>query len=65
MTEIETLVFRVLERVSLHGPLQHEELGKLLPVYTCNQIILAADRIGIERRREMRHLDCRNHSYHM
>jgi hypothetical protein len=34
MTEVEVLAFRVFERVSLNGPLQLEELGKLLLVCT-------------------------------
>lgn len=48
MTEVEELAFRVLERVSLHGPLQLEELGKLLLACTWNQMFAAVDRLSWE-----------------
>jgi hypothetical protein len=57
MTEAEALTFRVLEHVSLHGPIQLEELGTLLPSCTWNQMFAAVDRLSREGRLEIHHPD--------
>ncbi|TKS61549.1 MAG: hypothetical protein EWM72_00297 [Nitrospira sp.] len=57
MTEDEELAFGVLERVSLHVPLQLEELGNLLPACTWNQMFAAVDRLSREGRLEIQHPD--------
>ncbi len=46
MTEVEALAFRVLERVSLYGPIQFEDLGSLLLHCTWNQMFAAVDRLA-------------------
>lgn len=58
MTESEALAFRVLERVSLHGPILLEGLNRLLPYFTWNQVFAAVDRLSREGRLELRHPDC-------
>ena len=57
MTEAEAFVFRVLERVSLHGPVHLEELVKLLPRYTWNQTFAAVDQLSREGRLQIHHPD--------
>jgi hypothetical protein len=55
MTEAEAIAFRVLERVSWHGPIQLEELGRLLPHCMWNQMFAAVDRLSREGRLEVHH----------
>ncbi len=57
MTEVEALALKVIERVSLHRPLQLEELGKLLQTSTWNQMFLAVDWLNREERLEIMYLD--------
>lgn len=57
MTGVEILAFKVLERVSLHGPIQLEELGALLPACTWNQMFAAVDWLSREGRLEIQHPD--------
>jgi hypothetical protein len=57
MTESEALAFRVMERVSLHGPVLLEELNRLLPDCTWNQLFATVDRLSREGRLEIHHPD--------
>ncbi len=57
MTEVEALALKVIERVSLHGPLQLEELGKLLQASSWNQMFLAVDWFNREERLEIMYPD--------
>ncbi|MBI3355236.1 MAG: hypothetical protein HY038_00405 [Nitrospirae bacterium] len=57
MTEVEALAFKVLEQVSLHGPIQLEKLGVLLPACTWNQMFAAVDWLSREGRLEIQHPD--------
>ncbi len=57
MTESDAVAFGVLERVSIHGPVQLEDLGRLLPHYTWNQMFAAVDRLSREGRLELQHPD--------
>ena len=57
MTEVEAFASRVLERVSLHGPIKLEDLGSLLPHWTWNQMFSAVDRLSREGRIEVHHPD--------
>ncbi len=57
MTEVEELALKVIERVSLHRPLQLEELGKLLQASSWNQMFLAVDWLNREERLEIMYPD--------
>ena len=57
MTEVEALAIRVLERVSLHGAIQFDDLGLLLPHCTWNQMFVVVDRLSREGMVEISHPD--------
>jgi len=57
MTDVEALALKVIERMSLHGPLQLEELGKLLQASTWNQMFLVVDWLNREERLEIMYPD--------
>lgn len=57
MTESEALAVRVMERVSLHGPVLLEELNRLFPDCTWNQVFATVDRLSREGRLELHYAD--------
>lgn len=57
MTEADAIAFRVLERISLHGPVHFEDLARLLPLFTWNQMFAAIDRLSREGRVNIHHPD--------
>lgn len=57
MTEAEAVASRVLERVLQHGPIRLDELERLLPCCTWNQMFPVVDRLCREGKLVLRRPD--------